>query len=243
MPLGCGVLKDMDPQPEITWSQVAAFIRQHTHDVRNALNGLELETELLREVVTGEEATANVARVRKQLRGLAEQMRTLSAIFQDPQPVTAPIAARDLWLIWVEKNAALAEPLAIRWVEELGAEQLFVDAEMIALILRELLLNAAALSRGDLMTATARRRGDEVIFELLVTTKAAAEAGQWSEKFSSTRREGYGLNLAAVRRLVEANGATLTQRQVPEEGVTTTQIAFPVLGEASAAESGRDPAA
>ncbi|MEO7318101.1 MAG: hypothetical protein ABIZ56_03825, partial [Chthoniobacteraceae bacterium] len=104
----------MQSDPEISWLNLSAFVRQHTHDVRNSLNGLDLETALLHELVVEGEGRDCVERVRKQVRALGLQLRSLSAMLQEPKPFAAPLAARDLFLIWKEQQADLPVPPEVR---------------------------------------------------------------------------------------------------------------------------------
>ncbi|HBJ82874.1 MAG TPA: hypothetical protein DDZ88_03160 [Verrucomicrobiales bacterium] len=220
----------MDSGPEIPWKRIADFVRQHTHDVRNGLNSLDLETALLNELVADGEAAASVGRIRKQLRSLALQLRALSALFQEPQPVAAPIAARVLLQIWREKHAGLQDLLEVRWVDELGEERVSVDVEMMASVFHELLANAAEFSTGGPVTITARAKGGEVIFELREPKKEALDTSAWGQPFFSTRRGGYGLGLWAAHRMMQANGATFMQRYIPTDSCLTTRIVLPCCG-------------
>jgi hypothetical protein len=218
----------MEAEPQIPWSRVAAFVRQHTHDVRNGLNSLDLEISLLREIVAGSEAEECAERVRKQARAVAEQMRTLSALFQAPQPAAAPIAARELLLIWREQNAALPGAPKIQWVNKVGDEKVSVDAGMMATIFRELSSNAAVFSQGDPAAITARREGSAVVFELRESKTEPLDPSEWGGLFSTTRRNGYGLGLWNAHRLAKANGATMTQQFSPAESALITRIAIPL---------------
>jgi K+-sensing histidine kinase KdpD len=219
----------MDAEPPIPVTRVAAFLRQHSHDVRNGLNSLDLEISLLRELVPAGEAQECLERVRKQARTVAEQMRSLSALFQDPQPSAAPIAARELMLIWREEYAALPSAPAIQWVNKIGDERVNADAGMIATVFRELSSNAAAFSEGETATITARRDGNDVIFELREPKTAPLDPSQWGALFSTTRRHAYGLGLWQAHRLVRASGAAMTQQFLPEESALVTRIAIPVM--------------
>ncbi len=222
-------MNKMDAAPDIPWKRVAEFVRQHTHDARNGLNSLDLETVFLKELVTDDEAVESAARIQKQLRSLAQQLRTLSILFQDPQPVAAPIAAKVLMQIWREKQAAMPGALDVRWVDELGDEQVVMDVEMIAKVFQELLTNAAAFSKGAQLTATARAAAGTVIFELKEPKKEPLDTKSWGQPLFTTRRGGYGLGLWSSRRMLQANGASLLQRYIPEEAALTTQIILPVL--------------
>ena len=218
----------MDPEPDIPWARFAAFVRQHTHDVRNGLNGLDLETALLLELVAEGEGRDCVGRVREQVRALGTQMRELSALIHDLKPISAPLAARDLFLIWKEQHAGLPKPIEVQWVDELAAEVVNVDVGMMASVLRELLANAAAFSEGGTATASARCEGDEVIFELREPKTGALDPSAWGEPLATTQRGGYGLGLWSARRLIEANRARIEQRHVASEGALVTRIFLPV---------------
>ena len=218
----------MDAEPEIPAARIAAFVRQHTHDVRNRLNSLDLETGLLDEVVTDEEGRESIGRMRQQLRALAEMMRSLSTLFQKPEPMAAPIAARELFLIWREQHAGLPNPPEVRWADELGDEKVCVDVSQMVTVFTGLLENVAAFPSAGAVTATARRTGQEVIFELRETKAGAVDTSGWGQAFSSTRRGGYGLGLWAARRLAEANRATLVQSYDPGERALVSRLAVPV---------------
>ena len=219
----------MHAEPDIPWTRFVAFVRQYTHDVRNGLNCLDLETALLKDSVIDDEGRASVERVRKQLHSLAGQLRSLSSLFQTPEPIAAPIAARELVLIWQDKHAAIPDAPEVRWVDELGDEKVNVDVEMIANVFSELLLNAAAFSQGETLAAAARVKGGRVVFELREPKKEPLDPTAWGEPFCSTRRGRHGLGLWAARRRVEANGGTLTMRYVPGENALLSQITFKIV--------------
>ena len=218
----------METEPDIPWTRFVAFVRQQTHDVRNGLNSLELETSLLRELVTEGERRDCVERLRSQVRALGTQMRELSALVQDPKPNPAPLAARELFLIWKEQRADLPRPFEVQWVDELSSEHVNVDVGMMATVFHELLANAARLSQGGAPTAIARREGDEVLFELREPKTDSVDPSAWGQPLVTTRRGGYGLGLWSARRLLAANHARITQRHLPDEGALVTQIFLPV---------------
>ena len=218
----------MDTESEIPWERFAAFVRQHTHDVRNGLNSLDLEMALLHELVAEGEGRACIDRVRSQVRALGGQMRSLSALFQEPKPSAAPLAAQEVFHIWNEQQAGLPAPLEVKWVNELGEEQVSVDAGMIATVFRELLANAAAFSEGSTVTASARRAGGDVLFELSEPKRSALDTTAWGRPLATKRRGGYGLGLWSVRRLLDANHARFAQAYLPDEGVLLSRISFPI---------------
>ncbi len=218
----------MPEETHIPLSRLAAFLRQHTHDVRNALNSLELETALLQELLDDPEGRGCVDRIRSQVRGLGSQMRSLSALFQEPQPQSAPIAATELFLIWQDQQRGLKHPIEVEWNAQLGSEKVNVDATMMSTILRELLANAAAFSPGTKVHANARRDGDDIVFELHEPKGDALDPSAWSEPFLTTRRGGYGLGLWSAQRLASANHARISQEYLPEEKKLVSRVRMPV---------------
>src|SRR5262245_34928284 len=118
---------------DLPWSRVATFVRQHTHDVRNDLNSLDLEGALLAEMVTDEEAKESITRMRKQIRQAATKLKALSAKFGDPRPMTSSILAQDLFEIWQEQSRSLERPLQLDWASKLSGQSLSVDAALIAM--------------------------------------------------------------------------------------------------------------
>ena len=215
----------MDSEPDISWTRVAAFMRQHTHDVRNGLNALDLESALLQEIVVDDEARAAVERLRRQVRGIAEQLRGLSALFQEPNPYCAPLAAHELFLIWREQHESMPERPAIEWIDEVGDAKVNVDAGMMANVFRELLTNARSFRDGEPAIASARRHGDDIEYELREPKLKPIDFAAWDRRvFQTTKRGGYGLGLWTVQRQAEAIGATLSRRN--EDGALVTRIAL-----------------
>jgi len=214
---------------DLPWPRVAAFVRQHTHDVRNDLNSLDLEGALLAEMITDEEAKESVARIRRQIRQAAGKLKILSAKFSEPLPVRTPMLASDLFEIWQEQSRSLSEPLEMAWNSKLGGESLEVDAALMAVTLRELLENAARFSPGSKITAWANVQPERVIFELHETkTEPVNPEGWCTNPLQSSRRGGYGLGLWQAERIVRAHGGELSQRYVPEGESLVTTVWLPL---------------
>ena len=222
-------LLPMPDEPQIPLSRLATFVRQHTHDVRNALNSLELETALLHEIVGDADALACIDRIRSQVRACGGQMRSLSALFQDPQPDAAPIAASELFLIWKDQHAGLKQPLEVEWTGSLGTEEVNVDTAMMSAVFRELLANAAASAPGSKVIASARREDGDVVFELREPKTASLDTSRWGEPLATTRRGGYGLGLWSAQRLLAANRSRITWEQAPGEMALVTRVSVPVV--------------
>jgi signal transduction histidine kinase len=221
-------MKDhMDANPDLPWSRVAAFIRQHTHDVRNHLNSLELEASLMTDLISDPEAVECLGRIRAQIRTLASNLRALSVKFQEPKVLVSPIAASDIFEIWKEQWSALSERPQIEWKNDLGGQMLTVDCASLASVFTELLHNAKAFGTGDTLTASAFSDGLDVIFELREPKRDPVDPKEWgTTPFSSTRRQGYGLGLWEADRAVRANNGRVKRRYLPDERALVTTLSF-----------------
>ena len=219
----------MTSPPDLSWSQIAEFIRQHTHDVRNDLNGLALEATLLADVVPAGEAADSVARIRAQIRRVAADLRALAAKFTEPKPTRALYAARELFLIWQDQLAALSPAPAVQWSDTLGAEQVNVDASDLADVFRELLANAQHFGTGGPLLATARVEDRQIVFELREPKDAPVETGSWgSAPFAAMRHGHYGLGLWDAQRTITASGGEVRRCFAKDAMELITTLLFPV---------------
>ena len=218
--------------PDGNWSHLAQFIRQHTHDLRNDLNGLDLQAALLGDLVPRGEPAESVARIRAQIRQTGQNLRMLAAKFADPQPTRAHYAASELFLIWQDQLAALHPAPVVEWRDTLGAgqvEQLNVDAAMLAEVFRELLANAQAFGGGAPLHAAARVEDGQIVFELREPKKDPLETASWGRApFAAMRHGHYGLGLWEMQRSITANGGEVQRRFAPDAMELTTALRFPL---------------
>jgi signal transduction histidine kinase len=213
--------------PDVAWTRVTGFVRQHTHDLRNELNGLDLEAALLSDIVTDPEARESVARMRSEIRKIAAHLRTLSAKFAEARPNRVPIAAQEVFLIWQDQLTELAG-LEVDWTNHLDGEQVNVDPGILAQALRELLVNAQAFPAAGKLKASAGVEGGKVVFELKEPKKDVIDPATWGlSPFGTTRRGGYGLGLCTVLQAIEANGGTISWHFDCEVNSLVTTVSLP----------------
>ena len=219
----------MHPAPDPSWSPFAKFLRQHTPDVCNDLNGLDLETVLLADFIASGEGGETIRRIRSQIRRLAADLRGLSRKFSEPNPVRAVYPARELFLIWQDQPATLDPAPNVQWRDTLGAEEVTVEASAVADVFRELLANAHAFGTGDPIFATSRMEEGQVVFELREPKHAPVDPGDWgSAPFASMRHGHYGLGLWAAQRTITANGGEVRRRYAHDAKELITTLRFPV---------------
>jgi len=219
----------MESTPDFNFPRLTQFIRQHTHDLRNELNGLELEATLLADLVPGGEAAESVARIRQQIRRFAADMHRLAAKFIGPKPTRALYSARDLFLIWQDQLAALDPAPAVQWSEAPGTGQVNVDAAELADVFRELLANAQHFGTGAPLSAAACVEDRQIVFELREPKDAPLETAGWgSAPFASMRHGHYGLGLWDVQRTITANGGEVQRRFAQDVMELNTTLRFPI---------------
>lgn len=220
----------MDTQPEITWPRVAGFVRQLTHDVRNHLNGLDLETALLNELVTDGEAKESVDRLRRLIRQTASELRTLSGKFAQPSFAVGEVAAKELFLIWQDQATGLDPAPKIEWHESVGNARVKTDIDAIARALREVLANATIFGGDATIKAEARVVDRHLVFTLIEPKTLPLDPATWGRTpLVSTRRGGYGLGLwEADRNVTECGGAVQRHFDGAKKTLTTT-LKFPMV--------------
>jgi hypothetical protein len=220
----------MSSIPDVNWSRISTFVRQHTHDLRNELNGLDLEAALLADLVTDPEALEGVGRIRTGIRKVAADLRGLAAKFSEPRPNLVQLPAQDLFLIWKDQLGEVSgRPEVVEWSSELGEEQVNVDPSVVASAFHELLANAHSFGNGAKIHARATIENDQVVFELREPKVETVDPARWgSTPFLSTRRGGYGLGLCSVVRGVEASGGKITWTFDTGAQELVTRIFFPI---------------
>ena len=220
----------MDPTPDLSLAQLTKFLRQHMHDVCNDLNGLDLETVLLTDFAPASEARESIARIRAQIRRLAGDLRAVSAKFAEPNPIRAPYAASELFLIWQDQLATIVPEPTVRWSDALGTEQVNVDASALAVVFRELLTNAQAFGTGETLLATAQMEDGHVAFDLREPKDTPLDPATWgSAPFASVRHSHYGLGLWAAQRTITANGGEVRRHFAQDAMELITTLVFPVV--------------
>lgn len=127
-------------------ADLALIVRRHAHDVRNHLNGLELNATLLGELVEDPDAAETVGQMRRILAQLEENIKSLLIRFDEPRPVM--VAAGDLLQLWrMQVRRFEGTDQQLMWPDVQISQSLEVDAKAVVSVLCELTL--AAWKRGN----------------------------------------------------------------------------------------------
>ena len=192
------------------------------HEIRNPLNSLNLNMQLLEEdLPAGEvgEASRRVVSVTRAEIGRLERLVSEFLAYARPRPLRlSEVAAIDLLIAVKEVLAGQISQRGadVRIVDDSEEASVRVDEEQIRQLLLNLLQNALAATedtgrRADILLL-ARREGQRVELEVHDNGRGIPpeERTRIFEAFYSTRKGGIGLGLAIARRIAQAHGGTLT---------------------------------
>ncbi len=217
----------------VPFERVAGLVRQLTHDVRNGLNTLDLQSAFLQELVSDPEALPEVKRIRAMIGSTAKMLQSFSASFAlgEPHPVTysAKMFAEDFH----GRLATLLPDQAsqIVWSEELGEEAIAVDIELIFRAFSEFFKNAFHFREKDAeISVRIFAEGGRFVLELreAKSTPPVAPETWGREPLVSTRRGGFGMGLFHARRILAVHQGAVEYAYDPAAAVLTTRISLPL---------------
>lgn len=212
------------------------------HEIRNPLNGINLNLSLLEDECreAGDPRTvASMERILGRIKPNLEHLENISTEFlmfaKPPKMELAHVALDDV----VGEVAALVAPectqggIAVETRLEPGLPGALLDRAKVRQILTNLAVNAMqAMPRGGTLTIAARRAGEEV--ELTVADTGMGIAPENQKKlfslFFSTKERGVGLGLPIVKRLAEDHGGSVTVESCEGAG-TTMRVRLPIKPE------------
>ncbi len=216
------------------------------HEIRNPLNSLSLNMQMLEEEAAQRGSSGAQKRLlsitRSELHRL-ERLATDFLSYAKPRPLElAEVPAAQLLERVLEvMGGEIQERGAVVEIEDSsGGARVRVDLEQINQLLINLTQNALAATEGahpGLVRLIARRRGPHVVLEVSDNGPGISKDDQkrMFDLFFSTRKGGTGLGLAIVKRIAGAHDAELFVKSVPGSG-TTIGLRLPAVGTGQPAE-------
>jgi K+-sensing histidine kinase KdpD len=224
--------------PSVPWSETTRFIHQLSHDLRNDLNAIELQSTYIGELESSEELKDEIKRLREMVSSLASTLQRLSRAVGDVKPNLIPYQAADFMQDLREKidRDFPKESREVSWDIQLGDAMLNVDPQFFEEVFTELFANAFRhdRSKGPLL-ARAKIDNNELLFTLH-EPKARFDlpTQDWGrEPLRKISQRHYGLGLNRVRAIVEAHGGKLHAQYDPNVSALITTLTLPVSGESS----------
>ena len=210
------------------------------HEIRNPLNSLSLNMQMLEEEAgqrgSGGSQMRLLAITRSELHRL-ERLATDFLSYAKPRPleITEVPAVELLEQVLEVMGGEVQERGAVVEIEDSSAgARVRVDRGQIKQLLINLTQNALAASEGAeaaVVRLIARRRGTGVVLEVYDNGQGMSEDDQkrMFDLFYSTRKGGTGLGLAIVKRIAKTHGADLEVESAPGTG-TTVRLELPMAG-------------
>jgi len=217
----------MDPNFSVPWLRVGAFIRQHAHDIRNRLNGMDLEVALIQETAKDPEAIESARRLHHQIRNAVIELAKLSEQIADRVPTLTQLPLSALLQTWQEQAELLDPKADVVWRKGEVDADVEIDLHMMQVVLRELLVNARDFSMSAKVIATFYADPEFGYLELREPKFDPLDTSLWGlEPLHTTRRDGYGLGLWSVRKSVEAMRGMITHVYLADSGELVTTLRF-----------------
>ena len=225
--------EDRTDSLNVAWRDVVRFIRQLSHDLRNHLNAIELQSAYISELAREDELKSEIKRLHEMLAGLTSTLQSLSTAVSEIKPNLIPYPAADLVEDLRKKidRDFSRESAAINWNIQLGDAMLNVDPQLFEEAFTELFANAFRHNHDKrTLVAIAKMDKNRLLFTLQEPkSRFDLPTESWARTPLRKVSQGhYGLGLNRVRAIVEAHSGEMYARYDPNTSVLTTTLALPV---------------
>jgi K+-sensing histidine kinase KdpD len=227
------VSQDENEPLSVSWNDVAHFIRQISHDLRNNLNAIELQSAYIAELATSEDLKTDVKALREMVAGLALSLQKLSRSIGEVSPNPIPYRALDLMQDLrskIERDMAQASR-EISWEVELGDEMLNVDPQLLEEAFMEVFSNAFQHGRGKgPVVARARNENNRFVFDIREPKlQFALSTENWGqEPLRRPSHRHYALGLHRARAIMAAHGGKLHAEYDGSVSALISTLALPL---------------
>ena len=217
----------------VRWIDTVRFVHQLSHDLRNHLNAIELQSAYIGELTQDQELTSEIKRLREVVSGMNSTLQLLSRAVGEvaPNVVTYPVVEflADM-RTQIERNFS-KESQEITWDVQLQDGILNIDPQLFQEVFVELFANAFRHDRGKGALVARARISDGRLLFTLHEPKAvfSSETQNWGrEPFRNIRQRHYGLGLNLIRTIIEAHGGELQAQYDPKAATLVSTMALPM---------------
>ena len=218
----------------VPWSDTVRFVRQLSHDLRNDLNAIELQSAYIAELTQDQELTSEIKRLREVVSGMNSTLQLISRAVGEVAPNLVAYPA-DEFLTDMRTQIERKFPKEnheITWDVQLQDGILNIDPQLFQEVFVELFANAFQHDRGNGPVVARARISDGQFLFSLHEPKAAfsSETQNWGRQpFRNIRQRHYGLGLNRVRAIIEAHGGELQAQYDPKAATLVSTMALPML--------------
>jgi K+-sensing histidine kinase KdpD len=223
----------------VSWPDIVKFVRQLSHDLRNNLNAVELQSAYLAELAEETEIKNEIQRLREMISEIGVNLQRLTAGLSQANPNLISYRAADFVDDLKQKLAKdFADNAAkVSWDVQLKDAMLQIDPQLALQGLFELFTNAFQRER-DVKAIAVKAYIDKNRFVLeLHEPKAKFELStkNWGrEPLRNVSQGHYGLGLNRARTIAEAHGGELQGEYDPKTSTLVTKLTLPSFREDAA---------
>jgi K+-sensing histidine kinase KdpD len=221
-----------DKSPSVSWPDMVAFVRQLSHDIRNNLNAVELQSAYLAELAEEGEMKGEIQRLREMTSQIGTSLQRLTAGLSQANPNLIPYPAADFVEDLKEKltkefpdNAA-----KVTWDVQLKDATLQIDPQLAEQAFLEIFGNAFQHERNvKAIRARAYIANNSFVFELQ-EPKARFELSteNWGrEPLRNVSQGHYGLGLNRARSVAEAHSGDFRAEYNQKTSTLITTLRLP----------------
>jgi K+-sensing histidine kinase KdpD len=232
-----------EPSPEdrsdplsVPWVDAVRFIRQLSHDLRNHLNAIELQSAYIGELEGNAKLKGEVIRLREMISGITSILQKVSGGLADVKPNLISYRASD-FMEDLRKKIAQEFPnkeAEISWDVKSGNVLLNIDPQLLQEAMIELFANAFQHERGKGTLAAEAGIDKARFFFALREPKIRFESSteNWGrEPLRKVSQGHYGLGLNRSRTIVEAHGGEIHTQYDPNASSLVTALTLPLSRE------------
>jgi K+-sensing histidine kinase KdpD len=219
----------------VPWIDTVRFVQQLSHDLRNHLNAIELQSAYISELDGSAELKGEIKRLREMISRFSTVLQKLTGL-GEVKPNLISYRASD-FVEDLRKTIAREFPkesAEITWDIQGGDAMLNVDPQLLQQAFSEVFANAFQHDRGKgALIAAARIDGKRFVFTLR-EPKARFESSteNWGrEPLRKVSHGHYGLGLNRVRTIVEAHGGEMHAQYAPKPSTLVTALILPLSRE------------
>jgi K+-sensing histidine kinase KdpD len=228
--------EDQNESLSVPWPDTVRFIRQLSHDLRNHLNAIELQSAYIGELADKPELKEEIKRLRDMISRLTSALQKLSAGLGEIKPNLISYPASD-FVEDLRKRTAREFPeniSEITWEVEVGNAILHIDPELLTQAFIELFANAFRHGRGkDNLVAAVRIEGKRFVFTIQEPKKQfELSTENWGrEPLREISQTHYGLGLNRVHVILEAHGGEMHAQYDSNASMLVTTLTLPLVRE------------
>ena len=228
--------KERSDSLSVPWVDAVRFIRQLSHDLRNHLNAIELQSAYISELEGDAKLTGEVNRLREMIAGLTSSLQKVSGRLGEVKPDLISYRASD-FVEDLRKKIGQEFPnktSEINWDVQPGNAVLNIDPQLLQEAIVELFANAFRHDPGEgALTAEARIDKNRFLLTLREPKiRFELSTENWGrEPLRKVSHGHYGLGLNRVRTIVEAHGGEIHAQYDPKTSTLVTALILPLSRE------------